>query len=316
MSGPPKPPPTTPPKPKPRNLPTVAPKGSPKAKQRKVKVLSLSTPKTENTGEKLVIYGKSGIGKSSLAALAPNPIFLDVDGTGAKLSDRDGNPIQVVDGVESFEDVQDAIRQVTLYPAGSTLIIDTWSKVQDLADVWVVENIPKQKGGKAKSLTDFGYGDGYAHVCDQMQGLLRDLDALIARNVNVVLLCQLGQATVSNAAGADFLEDGPRLHHNKKGSARAATCEWGDHVLRVGYLDFEVETATTKDKVGKVTSEDAERGIFAGGAQHFIAKSRPLTKNRTVKAKLPSVVSFEDDTDPSLWLYLLEGAEIATEDTE
>jgi hypothetical protein len=258
-------------------------------------------------GEKIVLYGKSGIGKTTLAALAPNPVFIGVDDGGRKIGHPvTGEPVQVVEGIEDFQDVRDALAQDELWPEGCTIVVDTLTKMEEWIQNYVLETTTVN-GKHVTSFRKFGW-DGDRYTLDQVRNLLTDLDRHSRAGRNVILLCQQGQIRVANAEGSDYLEDGPFLQHRNDCSAREEVKQWADHVGRVGYLALEVATEKGS-KAGKVISDDATRAVFTGGAQHFTAKSRPINGNR-----IPPVISFEEPTDGSLWDYIFGDAAEATDE--
>lgn len=262
-----------------------------------MKTFAVKAYTTADEGTRSVHYGKSGSGKTTLNAMAPGAVFIPVDDGGRKIHHPITNePIQAVEGVRDFFDLRDAIRQTNLYERGQTLVIDTITKVEEWAEQYVFQSNKLKGGGVATSMRAFGW-DGPSHMLDAMRLILGDTDELIRRGVNVVFLAQLGQITVANAEGADYLEDGPRLTHTKQISVRALFCEAADHVFRIGYSDAAVEKGD-KDKVGKITGAN-ERAIFTGGAPHFMAKSRPVNG-----INLPPVVSFSHQGDDSIWRFL------------
>lgn len=258
----------------------------------------------DGEGEKVLIYGRSGAGKTTLAAQVAGNVFIPLDDGARKVHNPlTGKPVQAISGVDTWDDLRDAISQaVTLLAKGGSLTIDTTTRAQPLAEAWIVDNIRLEKGGHANNIEHFGYGKGYRHELDQFRCLLSDLDRVVRSGRNVILLAQLDQAIVPNAAGADYYQEAPKMIENKSGPVRTEICEWCDQILRIGYLNSEVERDTKEAKAGKITG-DAERAVYSGGAQHYIAKSRPINGHR-----LPPVVSFDSPEDDSLWQYLLHGA--------
>ena len=249
-------------------------------------------------GEKIVLYGGSGIGKTTLASMLPNPIFIGLDDGGRKIRQpKTGEPVIRVEGIETFTDIRDALHQIDLFPRGSTVVIDTLTVLENLAEPWMFSNIKHEKGGTVTSLEGYGYGKGYTHLFETMRLIIQDLDTLIRRGVNVCLICQNMAIKRANPGGLDFLEDGPKLSHpySEKTSVRLHICEWADHVLRIGYFGTVVVGA--KDaKVGKV-SGDAQRAVFVTPEPHFFAKSRTIRE---------SAVSFETLDDDSIWTMIFE----------
>jgi hypothetical protein len=260
----------------------------------------------EGEGEKILAYAKSGTGKTTLVAQLDGAVFIPLDDGARKIANPiTGEAVAAIDGVETWQDLRDAVRQsVSLVPKGGSLVVDTITRAIPLCEAYVIENVPLEKGGKARNLEQFGYGKGYRHVLDQFRLLLTDFDTVIRSGRNVILIAQLDQATVPNAAGVDYYEDVPKLTENKQGPIRTEICEWVDHVFRIGYDDMEVTKDNDQSRVGKVTG-DSSRAIFTGGAQYYMAKSRPIDGRH-----LPPIISFDSPEDNSLWLLMFEGAEV------
>lgn len=296
------PPAFKPPLPKPA-APPPAPAGK-QAPARAAKTFSVATYSSANEGEKIVIYAKTGSGKTTLASMAPDAIFLAFDDGARKiLNPKTGKPVQMIPGLTGFQDVRDALHQKNLFPDKATIVIDTISKLEAVSEQYIFDNYPApgKQGGKATHMRAYGW-DGPAHQIDVTRLLLSDLDPHVAAGRNVILLAQQSQIRIPNAEGMDYLEDGPKLQHNNQYSSRMEVCEWSDHVLRIGYQDFEVHADTEKSRVGKA-SGTMTRAIFSGGAAHYIAKTRPI-QDKT----LPALISFGSKDDDSLWQMMFNGA--------
>lgn len=272
---------------------------SPAKPKHVAKTFNVSVQDNKSSGQKIVMYGKSGIGKSTLAAMAPDAIFIDVDnGISGMVHPATGEALKHIAGIETYQDLRDALAQSALFPTGSTVIIDTITRVEPMAERHVLENVTKD-GKLMTSIKQFGWGDGDYHTLDAMRLILTDLDRLVRNGVNVILLAQLEQATISNAEGADYLEDGPKLLNRRNCSIRTTVVEWADQVFRIGYSDLTVFKDSDTARAGKVVDGDAERAVFAGGAQHFIAKSRPINGE-----KLPPIMRFAAEKDNAAWCYV------------
>lgn len=271
------------------------------------KTFSVTTLGGETDGEKILLYGKSGLGKTTLASMVPNAVFVPLDDGARKIiNPLTGKRVSGIPEVETFDDLRDATRQAVsgLVPKGGALVIDTITRVLPLAEQWVVDNVPLEKGGRAKNIEHFGYGKGYRHVLDAIRNWLTDLDALIRSGRHVILLAQLDQAVVPNPAGLDYYEEVPKLIENKQGPIRTEVCEWVDHIARIGYLNIDVDKDDAKARAGKVSGE-SDRAVFTGGAQYFTAKSRPIDGH-----SLPPIIGFSGPADNSLWQFVFEGATV------
>lgn len=252
-----------------------------------------------NEGEKLIVYGASGMGKTTLLSMMPDPVFVGLDDGGRKIKNpKTGEPVRAVVGIETFDDFRDALHQKNLWQDCGSIVVDTATKLEVLAGLWVVENVKTEKGHTVKSIEGFGYGKGYTHILEQMRLVLQDLDPFVRKGVNIALICQETNYTVANAEGLDYIKDGPKLTENKQARIQSEFCEWADHVLRIGFLDTSVVGAQDAER-GKIKSTDTTRCIYAHGARHFFAKSRTLQE---------PVISFAEKSDDSLWQLLFPPA--------
>ena len=235
--------------------------------------------------QRIVIYGPGGIGKSSLAALSPRPVFLDIE-EGTREMD-----VPRVERVESFSDLRACLQSNALDDFG-TVVIDTATKAEEWATAHTLLNTPNEKGNKVSSVESYGYGKGYQHVYDTFLLLLSDCDRQIRANRNVILIAHDCTADVPNPVGDDFIRYEPHLQAPKSGKAsiRNRLVQWSDHVLFLGY---------------DVHSEDGKgKGV---GTRTIYPMERPdhIAKSRILPAEpLP----FEHEEDSRVWdLLFAEG---------
>lgn len=274
----------------------------PKAKSKKAaptKVFQVATWSGAHEGEKIIVYGDSGMGKTTLASLAPASVFFGLDDGGRKFRDPETGKereLKYIPGVETFDDFRQAVQQPNLFDDYKTIVIDTATVLELWALDWVLKNIKNDKGNFMKNIEHYGWGKGHRHLYDTMRLPLCDFDALIRRGKNILILCQMQQVEVSNTGGENFLCDAPKLapkHGKQTPSIWGMWTEWCDHVLKIGYSDIVAE-----DK--KATSS-GEHAIYVHGQPHFKAKSS------TIPGRFP-VVSFSDPKDSSIWRFLFDDA--------
>lgn len=284
---------TIPPPPNPKvSTPTPASSSSP---TKKFKVESWETGKE---GKRIIDYGDTGIGKSSLAFLAPNPVFLGLDeGAGQLVHPVTGEKPKRIPDLETFIDVRSALQQVDLFDPYDTIVVDTVTILQDWAEPHVIATIPTEKGATVKNLMGYGYNKGYKHLYNVMKGPLQDCDELIRRGKNIILIAQAGLHNVPNPGGEDYLRAGLRLHVDKTWNIEALYCEWADYVLRIDYYN-----AFVKDKR---VSGSTDRAVFVQPELYFRAKTR--TPWYDEEGNLISVLSFETLADDTVWQYIFGG---------
>ncbi len=184
--------------------------------------------------QRVVIYGAGGIGKTSLAALLPKPLFIDLE-DGSRELDVSRIPRASVPGWDALRALLHSKETIAPY---QTIVVDSATKAQEMAGAWTVANVPDEKGMRVDSLEKYGYGKGFQYLSDTFLFLLQDLDDIVRQGKDVVLIAHDVAFTVPNPNGEDFLKYGPDLYAPKEGgkaSVRNRVVQWADHVLWIGY---------------------------------------------------------------------------------
>lgn len=177
---------------------------------------------------RIIIYGPEGVGKSSLAADAPAPLFLDIeDGTGrldvARYPFGDGALAHVP---SRYSDVLAAVDDLIAsdHPY-QTLVIDTLDRLEALLWRHMIERDQPSTKFKLVNIESYGYGKGYAAAVDEWRALALKLDRLrVARGMTIVLLAHAQIRTFKNPEGEDFDRYQLRLNDKAAGFLR----EWSD----------------------------------------------------------------------------------------
>lgn len=108
----------------------------------------LTTPTTL----KALLYGQPGIGKTTLALSAPDPLLLDFDGGVHRVKAQHQTPTVQI---KSWEDVQQVLQEDL--SDFRTLVIDTAGKMLDFMSVYLIKTNPKN-GTAGGQLAINGYG--------------------------------------------------------------------------------------------------------------------------------------------------------------
>lgn len=206
---------------------------------------------------RVMIYGVEGIGKSTFAAGAPNPIFIMTeDGLGTLQVDH--FPIAT-----STSDVMNAIG--TLYTEKhdfQTVVIDSLDWLENI--IW--REIEEKHDAK-----DLAYGKGAVIAAEQWRKVLDGLDSLrIDRNMAVILIAH----TTIKRFDSPEVEPYDRYQPKLQERSSAVIREWSDAVLFANY-----KTIIKKDDVG--FNKTNTRG-FSTGERLLFTSERPayMAKNR------------------------------------
>jgi AAA domain-containing protein len=209
-----------------------------------------------NRAQKLVIYGPNGIGKTTLAAQFPSPIFLDTeDGTTHQKLTRIQTPTE--------EPFFDALRTLGSERHGyKTLVIDTI----DVAEKFNRERVLKQH--KMKHIEDFGYGRGWTYLREQFDAFLFGcLDGFIRHGIHVVAI---GHSTVKRIQppGLSDAYDRYELKLDPVNSAKLK--EWSDALLFVSW-----DVRISENAEGRIRGVGGkERIIYTTHSAAYDAKNR------------------------------------------
>ena len=205
---------------------------------------------------RIVIHGAPGIGKSTLASCAPNPVFIDLEHGTLQLD------VARIDNVDTWEHLLSAIRALATEPHDfKTVVIDTldraewlcWQHLCARARVASIEAVGK-------------YGRGYIAAYEEFRGLARELDNLRAkRGVGVILIAHSKIENAPNAAGDEHQRWTLKVHKQIAG----LFYEGFDAVLFA-----RLEVFTTKGDNGKIKGFGDARVMETQEAPAWLAKNR------------------------------------------
>lgn len=201
------------------------------------------------------VAGVEGVGKSTFAADAPNPIFIAAEDGIRHLN------VASFPEPRTFGDVLDAVRTLIdeEHPY-KTLAIDTVDWIEPL--IW--SDLCSRHGWE--SIETPGYGKGYAVALDEWRKLLAELDRLrAAKGMEIILLAHVTIKTFSNPAGQDFSRYESKLNR----SASALVREWTDANLFATFEEF-----TKKDGMKVKGVSTGRRVLYTQRTAAWDAKNR------------------------------------------
>ena len=206
--------------------------------------------------KRVLIYGTSGIGKSTLGACFPEAIFIDVEGSTKELT------VGRLPDPERWEDIINELRWVTANTDElKTVVIDTIDWAERLAIAYVC----KQHG--LKSIEGANYGKGYVWLAEEISRFLRFCSDVVDAGINVVLIAhsQLRRVELPDEMGAFDMYD-------LKTEKRTAPLykEWADMVLFCNYkTDVVTDGSTNKRK-----AKGGKRVMYTTHRPQWDAKNR------------------------------------------
>ena len=123
----------------------------------------------------MIIYGAPGIGKTTLALSAPNPILLDFDHGISRVAAKHRKPTSVSD---TYEEVLADINSPEIKDF-DTIVIDTGGSFVTYLKDWALRTKPdaKMKNGAFNSLKGFGY------VKSEFQSFTERIKTVLNKNV-------------------------------------------------------------------------------------------------------------------------------------
>ena len=214
------------------------------------------------SAKKTVIYGPEGIGKSSIAAKFPEPVFIDTEGS---TKDMDVARLPRPTSWQMLLDELNYVKEKNLSIC-KTLNIDT----VDWAELLCVEFICTKHG--KSGIEDFGYGNGYVYVKEEFGRFLNKLEDIVEKGVNVVLTAhsQMRKFEQPDEMGA---YDRYELKLGKKTSSQTAPLvkEWADMLLFCNYKTYSV---AVDDKGKKHKAQGGKRVMYTSHHPCWDAKNR------------------------------------------
>jgi hypothetical protein len=206
---------------------------------------------------RLFIYGVEGIGKTTFAAGAPNPIFLQAEEGQGTLDIARFPPI------ESVDNVRQALG--SLYQEQH----EFGAVVLDTVD-WLEQLVAREIEGKYEA-KELAYGKGALKQAEVWQELLGGFNAL--RNERGMVVILLGHNQIKRFDSPET-EPYDRYMPKLQERSNALVREWADAVLFANY-----RTVVKKSEVG--FNKEVARGITTGERLlHTTEKPAYMAKNR------------------------------------
>lgn len=215
--------------------------------------------------QKVVIYGAEGIGKTTLAAHAPDPLIIDTEGGTAHMD------VRRIDKPQSWEELLSIVKEIAATPGiCQTLVIDTADWAEQLITTYLCIKY------RQNSIESFGYGKGYTYMGEEFARLLSACDQVIAAGIHVIITAH---AKMRKFEQPDEMGAYDRWEMKLSKQSAPLLKEWADHLFFCNYQTFVVtsENDTKKAQGGK-------RVIYTSHHPAWDAKTR---------AQLPEILDLD-----------------------
>lgn len=209
----------------------------------------------------MTIVGEGGLGKTTLAALFPDPVFIRVeDGTQAISHMKNVALFPVVKKVTDVIEAIESLRKEA--HSFKTLVIDSISQLDTMIQGEIVAADPKAKSINAAG---GGYGAGFQMVSEQHRKI-RELCGFLCdeREMNIVFIAHSTIETVDNPDNESYMRGTIRIHSRSLG-------HYSDNVDIVGFLKLKMYVSG-EDK--KRAMGDGTRVIACYPTPSHISKNR------------------------------------------
>ncbi len=204
---------------------------------------------------KTVIYGTEGVGKSTLAAKFPEPLFIDVEGGTSQMD------VKRIEAPKNWEELLTDAAEIAKNPGYCrTLVLDTADWAENLCTAYICRKFNQ------KSIESFGYGKGYTYLGEEWSKLMSVFDDVIRAGMNVTVIAHARQRKIELPE-----QTGAFDHWEMKLSRQIAPLlkEWADLLLFLNYKTFVVTTDSNSRK-----AQGGKRVIYTSHNPVYDAKNR------------------------------------------
>lgn len=219
---------------------------------------------------KMVLYGAPGVGKSTFASKAPNPLFICSDGNFEWLDLPEEHGIEV----SSWKEAKEIFANRELLDKYETIVLDL---TEDLFKWCEAEFVQKNK---LEHVGDLGYGKGYQITRDNF---FIEISKLISMDKNVIMIMHETTVVEKDRRGVEHTKHFPssrmpdKLYDMIEGRVR--------YFLRCYTKEEEIDEGRfVKKRLLSLVPKPNEFGIARGLDESTIHEDIPLDWGEFIKA--------------------------------
>ena len=209
------------------------------------------------------ITGDAGLGKTSLAATFPNPIFIRAeDGLQSVPAESRPDAFPLLNNVDQlWEQLTALIKEEHQY---KTLVIDSVTQLDTLFSNWIVDTDPKKPRTIAQALG--GYGAGF-QALSSLHGRVRKAAGLLneQKGMHIVFIAHAETTTI------ELPDQDPYTRYDIRMQKKSVS-HYVDNVDLCGFL--KLETFTQGDGERKKAISDGTRLLVTYATAANISKNR------------------------------------------
>jgi len=233
----------------------------------------------------VLLYGVPKIGKTHLASLAPEPVFLDVENGSSQF-----DVARVEGDITSYEKLMTGVREIYKSPDFKTCVIDSVTAVERIFTAHLL------KENAWKTLEDPGYGKGYGALTGMWSHFIGVCESMRNSGKNVILIGHQRVKTTNDP----MLEPYDRVEIDVAKNAASSIVSATDAVLY-----YRWKTRVKKGENGKrsVGLSSGDRELYTHEKAGFLAGNRYgldvciENPNESLWQKMTHVKEQKDDMD-------------------
>jgi hypothetical protein len=211
-----------------------------------------------------VVYGDSGLGKTTFGAGAPAPIFIQTE-DGLGMLEVPHFPL-----AKNFDDVMGAIATLYTEPHDfQSLIVDSLDWLEPL--IW---SAACAAAGKT-SIEDFGFGKGYVEALGYWRQFMDGITALRNdRDMFIILLAHSQIVHIEDPLTAAYDSHSLKLHKRAAALVEEFSDVIGFAALKTMTIDEKKQSFSDKDAKRTRAKTTGERQLHVSPSPAFAAKNR------------------------------------------
>jgi len=239
-----------------------------------VSLLAQTTSGPSFEGQRIVISGTEGVGKTTLACGAPGSLLIPLENGYASITTHRTPQIATwLQLIGLMDEIRGAAQTGKF--AHKTLVFDSATALERMIEIATIEADPDHKKKKLTMATAHGgYGKAFVHMRNLFQDFIARCDELAKyAKINIVITCHTFASKVIDPAYGEYLQWELLLYSPKDGKTygpREFITQWAD---LIGFM-HEPLFVTKEDNHKMAVSANQGRMLAVDRSPQWVAKNR------------------------------------------